>query len=117
MIRRPPRSTRTDTLFPYTTLFRSAGPGGRGDRPRRNRREQPLTPQVATAGGSMNAGAKVLTIRPGTPFLDALAAGILHEAGDDPLALADMTILLPTRRACRAIREAFLRAEIGRAHV
>src|SRR3546814_4414561 len=34
MIRRPPRSTRTDTLFPYTTLFRSRGqvqqldPGG-----------------------------------------------------------------------------------------
>src|SRR3546814_6753944 len=25
MIRRPPRSTRTDTLFPYTTLFRSGG--------------------------------------------------------------------------------------------
>src|SRR3546814_5401007 len=25
MIRRPPRSTRTDTLFPYTTLFRSQG--------------------------------------------------------------------------------------------
>src|SRR3546814_1432384 len=38
MIRRPPRSTRTDTLFPYTTLFRSArrdpergGPRGGGD--------------------------------------------------------------------------------------
>src|SRR3546814_16602196 len=33
MIRRPPRSTRTDTLFPYTTLFRSdqwsSGAGGR----------------------------------------------------------------------------------------
>src|SRR3546814_4498416 len=28
MIRRPPRSTRTDTLFPYTTLFRSARDGG-----------------------------------------------------------------------------------------
>src|SRR3546814_2961010 len=27
MIRRPPRSTRTDTLFPYTTLFRSASIG------------------------------------------------------------------------------------------
>src|SRR3546814_11176052 len=27
MIRRPPRSTRTDTLFPYTTLFRSPGIG------------------------------------------------------------------------------------------
>src|SRR3546814_17490633 len=41
MIRRPPRSTRTDTLFPYTTLFRSHGaavgigaaaiPGGRAE--------------------------------------------------------------------------------------
>src|SRR3546814_1097604 len=29
MIRRPPRSTRTDTLFPYTTLFRSPRPGWR----------------------------------------------------------------------------------------
>src|SRR3546814_15070558 len=28
MIRRPPRSTRTDTLFPYTTLFRSVLPLG-----------------------------------------------------------------------------------------
>src|SRR3546814_5115413 len=35
MIRRPPRPTRTDTLFPYTTLFRSRapdpGPGGYGE--------------------------------------------------------------------------------------
>src|SRR3546814_18429278 len=30
MIRRPPRSTRTDTLFPYTTLFRSVGTYPRG---------------------------------------------------------------------------------------
>src|SRR3546814_2433181 len=29
MIRRPPRSTRTDTLFPYTTLFRSIAAGDR----------------------------------------------------------------------------------------
>src|SRR3546814_5450552 len=35
MIRRPPRSTRTDTLFPYTTLFRSADPDeGIGQRQR-----------------------------------------------------------------------------------
>src|SRR3546814_20175240 len=34
MIRRPPRSTRTDTLFPYTTLSRSARrPDGRGAGP------------------------------------------------------------------------------------
>src|SRR3546814_16362000 len=33
MIRRPPRSTRTDTLFPYTTLFRSAGYSRSGHQP------------------------------------------------------------------------------------
>src|SRR3546814_18801124 len=32
MLRRPPRSTRTDTLFPYTTLFRSAAAGGEPER-------------------------------------------------------------------------------------
>src|SRR3546814_6867520 len=37
MIRRPPRSTRTDTLFPYTTLFRSPVRGGGAGR-RRGRR-------------------------------------------------------------------------------
>src|SRR3546814_10873511 len=48
MIRRPPRSTRTDTLFPYTTLFRS--------QPQRNGRELPRSyPHrrqrfIATAG-------------------------------------------------------------------
>src|SRR3546814_11143826 len=31
MIRRPPRSTRTDTLFPYTTLFRSLATSEDGD--------------------------------------------------------------------------------------
>src|SRR3546814_12665498 len=35
MIRRPPRSTRTDTLFPYTTLFRSGGFGAVDDLLRR----------------------------------------------------------------------------------
>src|SRR3546814_4428288 len=39
MIRRPPRSTRTDTLFPYTTLFRSAC---RGDDPASRRGMQVL---------------------------------------------------------------------------
>src|SRR3546814_20019047 len=37
MIRRPPRSTRTDTLFPYTTLFRSAPARHRSARPARPR--------------------------------------------------------------------------------
>src|SRR3546814_10073296 len=38
MIRRPPRSTRTDTLFPYTTLFRSAGDGSVQSGPAAGRR-------------------------------------------------------------------------------
>src|SRR3546814_1367100 len=43
MIRRPPRSTRTDTLFPYTTLFRSRR--GRQARPDRGVAEVSLQPQ------------------------------------------------------------------------
>src|SRR3546814_2819250 len=42
MIRRPPRSTRTDTLFPYTTLFRSA---------RRHQRARPLRRLVRLSDG------------------------------------------------------------------
>src|SRR3546814_5669704 len=58
MIRRPPRSTRTDTLFPYTTLFRSQrgvgrGPG-RGDereaRPQDARQAARRSPQGARPG-------------------------------------------------------------------
>src|SRR3546814_14147728 len=36
MIRRPPRPTRTDTLFPYTTLFRSSRPGRSAQRKARH---------------------------------------------------------------------------------
>ncbi|NNG04161.1 MAG: double-strand break repair protein AddB [Inquilinus sp.] len=61
----------------------------------------------------MSAGPTLYTIPPGTPFVDALAVGILERAGDDPLALGRVTILLPTRRACRSLREAFLRLAPG----
>src|SRR3546814_969418 len=45
MIRRPPRSTRTDTLLPYTTLFRSEGPPhGRRARGRLSRRGRDSSP-------------------------------------------------------------------------
>src|SRR3546814_4238498 len=53
MIRRPPRSTRTDTLFPYTTLFRSARGAGAvrrlhaqpaGQPPRHDLRLRPVRP-------------------------------------------------------------------------
>src|SRR3546814_10388310 len=41
MIRRPPRSTRTDTLFPYTTLFRSVSRREAGAGHKRRRATQP----------------------------------------------------------------------------
>ncbi|HWT30951.1 MAG TPA: double-strand break repair protein AddB, partial [Propylenella sp.] len=59
-------------------------------------------------------GPSVFTIPTGAPFLDTLVGGILNGrlAGgvllDDPFALADVTLYLPTRRAARAIRERFL---------
>src|SRR3546814_19903044 len=49
MIRRPPRSTRTDTLFPYTTLFRS-GRAGQGVEEAGNREPGPCRrPAVSRA--------------------------------------------------------------------
>src|SRR3546814_17562252 len=46
MIRRPPRSTRTDTLFPYTTLFRSPG----------SRRHPARAAPLADGGGDPRRG-------------------------------------------------------------
>lgn len=67
-----------------------------------------------TSGG---AGPTVFNISADHPFADALARGLLAQAGGDPAALARYLILLPTRRACRAVREAFLRESGGRAMV
>src|SRR3546814_1649897 len=93
MIRRPPRPTRTDTLFPYTTLFRSPGPEWR-------------------AGLASAVARRVL--RCGIPLrrhgsrLGAVRAGNILGA-----------MPLPGRRAVLAIRDATRAGspEIGRAHV
>ncbi len=62
------------------------------------------------------AGApSVRTIPPGVPFVDALAAGLRDRFGHDPLALTGALVLLPTRRACRALADAFLRLSDGEA--
>src|SRR3546814_4097375 len=50
MIRRPPRSTRTDTLFPYTTLFRSM--------PFRRRTARMVRPRASRAGFPLMRGAR-----------------------------------------------------------
>src|SRR3546814_4750632 len=51
MVRRPPRSTRTDTLFPYTTLFRSPEAVARAGIPERRLYEQ-VAGRMAGEGGS-----------------------------------------------------------------
>lgn len=56
----------------------------------------------------------VFTIPAGTPFVDALAAGLIERVGGEPEDLADAVVLLPTRRACRALGDAFLRLTDGR---
>src|SRR3546814_19093639 len=63
MIRRPPRSTRTDTLFPYTTLFRAVAPLVAG---------HAAVVQRSGAGRAV-AGVRVVEERPG----QAVAVGDL----------------------------------------
>ncbi|MBT3885203.1 MAG: hypothetical protein HOF70_10495, partial [Rhodospirillaceae bacterium] len=58
-------------------------------------------------------GPNVFTIPAGQPFVDALAAGLLARSSGGAAELADSTVLLPTRRALRSLREAFLRQSGG----
>ena len=76
--------------------------------------------RMATNGAVHRA--RIFTVPPGQPFLVALARAIL--AGDlpvpggaapDPLSLPSYTLLLPTRRAARALHDAFLKVGGGRA--
>lgn len=71
----------------------------------------------ANWGNEMAAVAgRVFTIAPGLPFLDELARAVLTgefastELALDPLALGDVTILLPTRRAARRLQQSLLAA-------
>lgn len=68
------------------------------------------------SGAGVETPRGVFTIGPERPFVDDLAAGLLArtDADRDRLGLARTLVLLPTRRACRALREAFLRLGDGR---
>src|SRR3546814_20653084 len=76
MIRRPPRSTRTDTLFPYTTLFRS----GFKKRPAFLQRAQAVEPH----GVEPLENIPVLTVAGCGPVLIDEALDFL-DTGDDAL--------------------------------
>src|SRR3546814_12634369 len=72
MIRRPPRSTRTDTLFPYPTLFRSLLDGPRGsERLGRTARSRGLT----TESGRRGTMTATKTMMAAPPNRAALIAG------------------------------------------
>src|SRR3546814_14899664 len=75
MIRRPPRSTRTDTLFPYTTLCRShAPPGARAGRSRRRSKSE-LRDQRNMVGRPFPAARRLD---------DAVRARVLAKVGGRP---------------------------------
>src|SRR3546814_9608465 len=74
MIRRPPRSTRTDTLFPYTTLFRSLArtlPHCRSYH-LLNGRVEPFTPPVDTRSLACPASGKAIRSEEHTSELQSL---------------------------------------------
>lgn len=62
----------------------------------------------------MAGGKNLYTIPAGIPFAASLAQKLLSDAKDHPETLPAMRILLPTRRACRTLREAFLKQSGGR---
>ncbi len=57
----------------------------------------------------------VYNIPAGNSFADVLVLGILERTKNDPLELSKYTLLLPSRRACRVLRDAFLRHSGGNA--
>src|SRR3546814_7176327 len=105
MIRRPPRSTRTDTLFPYTTLFRSQQLGvGASFEARFNRSE------TTTFSGPFTATGKVVALSNGV-FVGrrGMAAGRILDMGPAALiAVGGIQVVVTTNRH---------QAQIGRAHV
>ncbi|MYF07947.1 MAG: double-strand break repair protein AddB, partial [Rhodospirillaceae bacterium] len=68
------------------------------------------TGKTAAAGGPARS---VYTIPPQRDFVTALARGLFDRFGGAPESLAPVLVLLPTRRACRTLREAFLRLSGG----
>src|SRR3546814_7864594 len=112
MLRRPPRSTRTDTLFPYTTLFRSgrgrgtrlAVPDRPGLRPTSDRARETLFNWLQPA----LPGARVLDLFAGSGALglEALSRG----AREALLVESDPGL-------AESLRATVERLQIGRAHV
>src|SRR3546814_6812900 len=99
MIRRPPRSTRTDTLFPYTTLFRSLA--------------------LAAQGGEVGAGAGAVLEQARLAHPEVHDAVLVHQIVADRLDEAGvrLRVLVGAGGARQLAGREVDVVEIGRAHV
>ena len=71
-------------------------------RRRRATKPKPISPSCPSEHGQVSGGApKLFTIGASAPFAVTLAQGLRARLGDDPRALAQVTIFLPPRRAAR----------------
>src|SRR3546814_3848591 len=104
MIRRPPRSTRTDTLFPYTTLFRS-------DRCREILAPMALIALVGASETLPDGSLRALVTVAGETLIERQAAR-LADVGVAHIAVAVGAVPGELLAACDRIRR-----QIGRAHV
>src|SRR3546814_20456068 len=116
MIRRPPRSTRTDTLFPYTTLFRSDVPSlakiGVFSLPC----SVSLSPKCIVGRGSMRIEKAALKRSP-QKTIAAILAAANHEFGQHGLEGASMENIARRCGKTKQLIYHYYGSKIGRAHV
>src|SRR3546814_5321597 len=109
MIRRPPRSTRTDTLLPYTTLYRSIGPdqrlGGAAMR-------KPVTPFPFATGTTNRFGRSSLGGGPSTANSNTRIFSPGNLAPNAPLVKRHVSTMVNL-----GLNSERSRGKIGRAHV
>src|SRR3546814_12226230 len=106
MVRRPPRSTRTGTLFPYTTLFRSLWG---------IMRIKTLATAMAVSGAVFLAGSARAQTASTTP--EATSASQDNRVTVPGVCLLSREALLANSAVGKSVVEQLKKLEIGRAHV
>src|SRR3546814_8512924 len=112
MVRRPPRSTRTDTLFPYTTLFRSLGV-----RARLERRPDRLRAQFHDRAGDAAGHDGEVQMMRGWMLAGVAAIGLAGGAQASEVArVPHGVVVTPDSGPAKRVR-VLAYGEIGREHV